>query len=1325
MSVGQIAQVGLGAAGFFLGGTTGAAVGWLVGGWLFSDSSNEGNDIIDPGAQELPGINQALRGVTIPVLFGTNRCESFHTWRKNFTPIRSEGKDETGAGGKMGGSGGGGKAGQSGGGGSVSYTYTLDAMYQIGLTDGDYFMYGGWMETERLNDQTIGAISQGLEGSGGVLFGANADVPKEASLEFTEAYYYPGGDTAPGWTYFHQQENINVTDAASLGMRWTHMAWVGFRGLNLGDSPATPGLQWEIGPGSGTIDLENVDYGSSDRGTVLENGFSNQMTKNGRWFSAASTTLHKLMYVNDDGTVTQWTTTGGGFIQTCLIDAGIDHGGGYFLGESCMIIPGTDLALMLGHNDDGGTQNQHGFVLVDLSSHDGSLSTPFIQANCIGAVHIRGKGLEFKHKVTIGIGRTGLQVDTSKILVVFQQMLNDDHWLLVLPTIAQFKAKNVDEVASGSFGLRATELPAEIGAKFPGTAAGRHVSINSSIFWFLPAISGSDFGTNMYVYISRDLADTSNNAYIIANRDANPDGWVISLNIGQTDVTVLDKPIFAALVERNSDFINSSGAVSMPPTDESTGVDGSPSTNGQYRPEVTVQKWEGVEVAGAYLVLMHKMYYGSVEAAPFGTLARVVVWLYNPISGKFTLIGRPQAPIFDTVVDAGMAEGDRFIWFAPMSAVTYSEKTKSVRYIGNWDSTSPPDPLENEYVTADFGTLDIGGATDVTPPFIIRQILTNAIYGMGTDDADIDAVSFGLAVQYCEAEQILVSTKYRREKGYLQILDLLLSLYNGYLFRRGKTIHFGLMDFGQESGAEPVRVLDNDHFVVEEGRPPIEVTEGAAQDTFNRIKVNYLDRALEYRQNYVEVNDEVDQDFRGIRAKEFPAQFVMSEKLAQKIAIRGLWGNLYARDTYQWFIGWKDSDLEPGDLITLVDSFDTKLSGGIRTRIVTIEEMEPGKWKCNGTQELEHVVTAQPLVNSSTNNSSGGFRRGATGAAALFNMYELPREFQGANPVLYTGWAQGERSAGAKLWVSGDNTTFSIAADITPHTISGIFAEGLPARPRGWVERDVTVYLFPDVRSAAFNPASPAFTESFILEDGGETQRALGGTALWVGSEMVAYQGPTLVASNQYRFDRVYRGWGGTPIQDHSSGDFWWRHGGGVFTQTYNEDKIGTKIFYKVTPYNFSGFTWPVESVDAQEYTIEGTYFRPQNPGNVHIWVDSVDFTQTTQRGLTSITSLNLKAEWEDSARQEGFGALGYGKLGYGHFQTDPLSHSWRVEVVGSGGTIVHSVVVTTPFFVYSAGQNLADNGAFRPNVAFKVTPFSNFGDSLVTETVSLDFFGV
>jgi hypothetical protein len=222
---------------------------------------------------------------------------------------------------------------------------------------------------------------------------------------------------------------------------------------------------------------------------------------------------------------------------------------------------------------------------------------------------------------------------------------------------------------------------------------------------------------------------------------------------------------------------------------------------------------------------------------------------------------------------------------------------------------------------------------------------------------------------------------------------------------------------------------------------------------------------------------------------------------------------------------------------------------------------------------------------------------------------------------------------------------------------------------------------------------------------------------------MMAYENPTLLATNHYRFERLYRGWGGTNIQAHNSGDLWWRHGGGIFRQAYNEDKIGTTIFYKVSPVTFAGFEWPVSSIDAKQYTIQGTYFRPQNAPSPHIWVDSVDYTQTTLRGLTNLTSKDLKAEWQDAARLSGYGSKGYGQFTYGNFITDTTSHDWRVEVVGSGDTVVRSTVVTTPFFSYLAADNLSDNGAFRPNVSFKLTPYNEIGDAPRTEVVSLEFF--
>lgn len=109
--------------------TLGAAVGWTVGAWLFGPKANSDNQIFDPGAEEMPRINQALRGATMPVLFGTNRVSSNIVWTANFTTVRKE--STTGGGGKAGGSGGG-KMGSAPA--QVSYEYKWDMLFHIGMS---------------------------------------------------------------------------------------------------------------------------------------------------------------------------------------------------------------------------------------------------------------------------------------------------------------------------------------------------------------------------------------------------------------------------------------------------------------------------------------------------------------------------------------------------------------------------------------------------------------------------------------------------------------------------------------------------------------------------------------------------------------------------------------------------------------------------------------------------------------------------------------------------------------------------------------------------------------------------------------------------------------------------------------------------------------------------------------------------------------------------------------------------------------------------------------------------------------------------------------
>jgi hypothetical protein len=433
-----------------------------------------------------------------------------------------------------------------------------------------------------------------------------------------------------------------------------------------------------------------------------------------------------------------------------------------------------------------------------------------------------------------------------------------------------------------------------------------------------------------------------------------------------------------------------------------------------------------------------------------------------------------------------------------------------------------------------------------------------------------------------------------------------------------------------------------------------------------------------------------------------------------------LWANLYSRDTYQFKLGWKDHDLEPGDVITLVDSYHNALQGGVTCRIIEWKERSRGEFEVTAKQEFEYIQAASAypynITSESVVNRFGGVPR-----IRDFTMYELPEEFStSANGKLYVSWATHKFARGAWLWLSTDGTTYAKVQKMEPYQIYGTLLGGLPSANDGDFNENIEFLLSP---RTAWTTTSQGYYFNQTLADVDQTGRAIGTSLLWCGSEMLAYQGVTLLSQNHYRFTKLFRGWGGTHMHSHSSGDVMFKQGGGTFFQDITTDKIGTRIAYKVQPDNISGQPQNINSISAKSYTIVGRHWTPQMPGQaraLHTPVDSLD-----QRGKTThnvASTIDIEVMWKASAKIAGYGSRGYGSLVYGAYGTDSTS-AYRVQVYGSGSVVVRSTVVNSTYFNYTSSMNAADNGAWRGNVAFKITPYNGYGDSLKPSVLSLDLW--
>lgn len=1343
------------------------AASFLIGSWLLFPKMQEENEIFDPGAEEMPRVNQALRGTTLNQLFGTNRVSSNITWTKNWNVERHE-TSSSGGGGKGGGSGGSKQPEQPG---EVTYTYTWDIQLTLGMVPDSYSLYGGWMNQQRMNDDTIASIAQDFS----VLnFKSFTTVPDEATLQFTDAFYHSGAPTtnltADNWDYWETQEGFPC--------RWPHVVWLGFQTLQLGNTASLPSLEWEVGPGDAKI--------------TMNSGFIDQEDFGGA--SDLFTPYSSEALIGDDGNKYFFANEGGGRLVsfdpitgTALVQT---------IGDADISAAITSLGL---DSDCQGTRRGFGNIMGQnkyFVSYSQGSTTNLHNAQCIILWKINSAGAAeavgaYEAVMGASFGEGFLPEEVGNAIAISNEGTFDDPILcfftdqvsatirpkiMTWPSINQMLTtanggtgpySNMDQ-GQDEWAAAIVSLQSLLGTNFGRHETYRTGNVAEKFGFFLPSATvgagGLTWGTHFKWYISKaDIGWHEDNpsagfpdlpsSHIYNNMATYPFGWIGTINLG----TVVHPGTMAvgSWSFDNNNWIDYDTKLPVVPftnddpasMKEGYDKDGTTQedTSG-YSPYPTIQKADSGIAQGSYVCLWGKIFDPKAANSTTGEYIGIRLFLWHPVLGQGLQMADPiEGSTLDVVDDLGASEPTRYSLHPWQVNLIWDQDTNSIYKMQSQEGA----PAEVHWSLA--ASLDIGGVGDVLPPYVIYEILTNPVFGMGVATTDIDTSSYENALAYCRSEGTWISVQYNRESSKLSVIEELLSLYGGYMTISGGKIKFGV----QDATATSERVIDNDRLVRDGDNPPVTVTISAKEDSYNKVLVNYIDRSLEYRQNQIEVNDEVDQDLHGVRKKEFPAKFVMSDQTATNLGIRALWSNLYGKDTYSWAVSYKDADLEAGDVITLVDSFHDQLQTGVDVRITRVSERKPGVIDMMGVTEIPYINTSSDGATNVTSATARDPIYGPSRIPANQWAYELPREFYGSQPKVYVGYNALSTNRGAWLYASEDGVSYAQVSAAEPFVISGILAAPLPTRPDGYLEQNVDIFLFPDTRSG-FTASSPVYVNTFTFDTTGAAGRQAGLNTIIINSEAMAYQDLTLRGQNHYTIGRLYRGWGGTHIQAHNSGAYWHRHGGGIFGIEYNEDKVGTTFSYKVVPYNFAGQGVDVASVDASTYTIQGAYFRPQIQGTIGWSINSVkngqssvDLRSTEYIGVyrdefnllletTSITltesgdellldngaNVNISLAWQDAARLSGWGTQGYGAGDYGRFTADTTSTQYRVEVLSNDlSTVVRCISVSTGSWTYSADTNRADFGDWKGDLLIKVTPYNDFGDAPRTATKRLRAF--
>lgn len=685
----------------------------------------------------------------------------------------------------------------------------------------------------------------------------------------------------------------------------------------------------------------------------------------------------------------------------------------------------------------------------------------------------------------------------------------------------------------------------------------------------------------------------------------------------------------------------------------------------------------------------------------------------------------PYILLTDNCLNSAIING-KVVWYA--QAMTYGpdDQLLSLSLTSAPVSTSWESNFVASGVVGYLNWVPTTASSDVPMAYIVYRILTNPTYGFATQslfgfavtDDRVDQASYRDALNYCWNEGYMVSVTYSSSDSLLSVLAELTGMYGGYLVEVGGKIYFGVI----RAEDEPIRVIDNSHLVPEkEGSPPVNVAKPALEDCYNKIEYGYLDRNLNYDPNQVYVSDEVDMDLNGPRAQTIDAKYAMAGSLALKIATKALWQNLYSSEQYTFMLGWKDADLCGGSLITLVDSFTPVLRQGVRARIYNWKEVQPGKFQVIAQKELSHFVNP-PVKYTSQNSSDNGMNSLSVPVVpTLWNaVYELPQEFD-TNARMYIGYVPGSYILGAQLYVSRDGASYEFAGNNQHLPTAGILAAPMPERPKGFVENNVEFYINP---VSGFSVATPLFTSSVALDDATTALRSGGKTLLRVGSEMVALEHLTLLGQNHYRTQFMYRGWGGSPISAHNSGEYFFAHDNTLFFYDLKEDDIGGQFSIKVVPYNYAGDAYSIASLDATTYTVRGTFWLPRQQPITRMYVPSA---------LTAVASVpvvgpyvqvapggsDLILGWPNAYNKDGYGQGGFGSGLFGHVGVNE-GNSYRVEVSSKNGTLVSSYVVNTGYFAYTLAQNSTDFNGFGRDLIVRVVPFNTKGDGPVADVRSI-----
>lgn len=445
--------------------------------------------------------------------------------------------------------------------------------------------------------------------------------------------------------------------------------------------------------------------------------------------------------------------------------------------------------------------------------------------------------------------------------------------------------------------------------------------------------------------------------------------------------------------------------------------------------------------------------------------------------------------------------------------------------------------------------LETGDGVDVNPADYILYVLNK----IGLGGIEIDGIENYR--QYCKEADMLISTPSDKmdAKAAREIINDIANITNAYIFwsnNRLKIVPRADRPVGKWKPDKTIRYnLTPDDFIPQTGGVCVSYSRKDSSEIYNRISVEFLNRANAYEKEIVNYQDSDDIKEFGVRqASTTQAHYLYTKTRAVKLAEELCRKNKYERVKYTFKLNWAFCRLEPGDLVMLNDPLM-----GIENQPAMID---------SATEGTDGIITFTAISRAKGVYSDAEYDVHENERPLIdFNpdpgvcepppmIFQPPALMTNADNEVWIGtWGKNPNWGGCSVWVSDTNQYYKKLGTIDNRARYGTLTKPLNIEDT--------------VLEMTLNQGS------FTSVDA--ESAANGDTVLYVGGEALSYETAELLEDGTWRLSGLVRGQFGSEADYHAPGARIARCDEAFLKSGLANSYIGKTIYFKFTAFNIFG----------------------------------------------------------------------------------------------------------------------------------------------------------